>query len=180
MHFWELHYSKPKHRTKNIYPTSKLDSSLKIYVSKFQIGINDTFRVIRISVKAIFSIFSEVFRAYHAIQWDFWDSKNSFGNISSTSIRIYNVLNWKKYFSILKITFSFKINPKIGIFSRFLVNNIFTMKNVLNFIFSFNWKWKGVFKTVTVFLKIIVLTLWNWYFKIINIVFLNWIRRYAR
>ena len=92
LQFWELHYSKSKHRTKNIYPTSKLDSSLKIYVSKFQIGINDTFRVIRISVKAIFSIFSEVFRAYLAIQWDFWDSKNSFGNISSTSIRIYNVL----------------------------------------------------------------------------------------
>ena len=127
------------------------DSSLKIYVLKFQIGINDTFRVIRISVKAVFSIFSEVFRAYLPIQWDFWDSKNSFGNISSTSIRIYNVLSWKKYFSILKITFSFKINPKIGIFSRFLVNNIFTMKNVLNFIFSFNRKWKGFFKTVSVF-----------------------------
>ena len=102
LHFWELHYSKPKHRTKNIYPTSKLDSSLKIYVLKFQIGINDTFRVIRISVKAVFSIFSEVFRAYLPIQWDFWDSKNSFGNISSTSIRIYNVLNWKKIFFYLK------------------------------------------------------------------------------
>ena len=41
-----------------------LDSSLKIYVLKFQIGVIDTFGVIRISVKAVFSIFSDVFHEY--------------------------------------------------------------------------------------------------------------------
>ena len=66
-----IYISETTKRTKKIYLTKKLDSRLKIYVLKFQIGINDTFGVIRISVKAIFSIFSEVFRAYLAIQWDF-------------------------------------------------------------------------------------------------------------